>query len=77
METIGVDFVAGCSEGIRDNLLHLWHYMLDDIDVHLRKELVKVSLKVTVAHLVAILELAELVVLLLDGVVGEMDELVV
>ena len=77
METIGVDFVAGCSEGIRDYLLHLWHYMLDDIDVHLRKELVKVSLKVTVAHLVAILELAELVVLLLDGVVGEMDELVV
>lgn len=39
--------------------------------------LVQIPLEIRVAHLVAVLELAEVLSLLLDGIVGQVDELVV
>ena len=48
--------------------------MLDDIDLRLRVVLVQVALEVAVAHFVTVFEFTEVVALLLNGVVGQVDE---
>ena len=48
--------------------------MLDDIDLRLRVVLVQVALEVAVAHFVTVFEFPEVVALLLNGVVGQVDE---
>ena len=67
--------VIGGLDGMPANLLQLWADLLIEVEVLLRG--IEVLLEVVVAELVAILILAVLVAVDLDGIVGEVDELVV
>ena len=75
-QPVRVELEARCSERICNELLHLRHQVLDHVDFQVGVELIEVPLKVPVAHLVAILVLPEVVGLLLNGIIGQVDELV-
>lgn len=51
--------------------------MLEHVDLQVGVVLVEVPLEIRVAQLVAVFELAEVLALLLNGVIGQVDELVV